>query len=243
MNRIVLLRGNKPASWAQHAMVVIDTMQSTLRSPMPRHSSVASTRRRRSRYQFSLTIIAGAGGGTMTGDFDYDAVTNLESDVSITIAGNAFGSGSSLDLVYTQVAPIAPPATSLFQHRLRHHRREERRRRGVPGLYRPADPRRRRGPALRRAQCEPYRVSAVIRRRPGRVRHPRDDDAGAGQPRGSGRRSHRACREAASVPRRRTRTLHRSSREMPPLTDELTGMSGKPLKGLYTDRYLVSSTQ
>jgi len=52
-------------------------------------------------YQFSLSIIAAAGGGTMTGDFDYDAVTNLESNVSITIAGNAFGSGSSLDVTYT----------------------------------------------------------------------------------------------------------------------------------------------
>jgi hypothetical protein len=65
-------------------------------------------------YQFSLSIIAAAGGGTMTGDFNYDAVTNLESNVSITIAGNAFGSGSSLDVTYTQVAPIAPPATTPF---------------------------------------------------------------------------------------------------------------------------------
>lgn len=66
------------------------------------------------KYQFSPSIFAAAGGGTMTGDFDYDAVTNLESDVSITIAGNAFGSGSSLDLIYTQVAPIAPPASTPF---------------------------------------------------------------------------------------------------------------------------------
>ena len=65
-------------------------------------------------YQFSLNIIAAAGGGTMTGNFDYDAVTNLESNVSITIGGNAFGSGSSLDLTYSQVAPIAPPATTPF---------------------------------------------------------------------------------------------------------------------------------
>ena len=65
-------------------------------------------------YQFSLSIIAAAGGGTMMGNFDYDAVTNLESNISITIGGNAFGSGSSLDLTYSQVAPIAPPGATPF---------------------------------------------------------------------------------------------------------------------------------
>jgi len=65
-------------------------------------------------YRFSLSIIAGAGGGTMTGDFDYDPVTNLESIVSITIAGNTFGSGSTIDLTFTQVAPITPPAVTPF---------------------------------------------------------------------------------------------------------------------------------
>jgi len=87
---------------------------------------------------------------------------------------------------------------AFFQHRLWHHHWEKRRRRGVPGLYRPADPRRRRNPALRRGQCQRHRVSAVFHRRPGPLRHPRDDD-GTSQPRSPGRRPRGALREAAAA--------------------------------------------
>jgi len=62
-------------------------------------------------YQFS----ASAGGLTETGFFTFDAATNKESAVSITVSGAAFSAdASTIDGVYTQAGPTTPPSTDPF---------------------------------------------------------------------------------------------------------------------------------
>ena len=62
-------------------------------------------------YQFSAPS-GTAGGLTETGFFTFDAATNKESAISITVSGAIFsGEASAIDGVYTQVAPITPPST------------------------------------------------------------------------------------------------------------------------------------
>jgi hypothetical protein len=59
-------------------------------------------------YQFNIDPIGA--GGTMAGTFTFDAATDQESNVSITLAtGSTF---VGLNGVYSQVAPIAPPLTT-----------------------------------------------------------------------------------------------------------------------------------
>ena len=58
-------------------------------------------------YQFNFNITA-AGGGTMSGMFTFDAANNLESNVSITIAGG-HSNGLPIDTVFSQDLPIPPP--------------------------------------------------------------------------------------------------------------------------------------
>src|SRR5277367_2181521 len=63
-------------------------------------------------YQFSAPS-GTAGGLTETGFFTFDAATNKESAISITVSGADFsGQASAIDGVYTQVAPIMPPSTT-----------------------------------------------------------------------------------------------------------------------------------
>ena len=62
-------------------------------------------------YQFSASSVI-TGGLTETGFFTFDAATNKESAISITVSGADFsGDASAIDGVYTQVAPITPPST------------------------------------------------------------------------------------------------------------------------------------
>jgi hypothetical protein len=57
-------------------------------------------------YQFNISPLFF--GGTMAGTFTFNAATNQESNVSITVA-TPFD-GGALNGVYSQVAPITPPA-------------------------------------------------------------------------------------------------------------------------------------
>jgi hypothetical protein len=61
-------------------------------------------------YQFSINPLFDPVGGTMAGTFTFDAATDKESNVSITLASPF--AGGVLSGVYSQVAPITPPATT-----------------------------------------------------------------------------------------------------------------------------------
>lgn len=55
---------------------------------------------------YSFTVASAFFGGTMNGSFTFDAVTNLESNVSISVAG-VTAPFAGLNGLYTQVAPQA----------------------------------------------------------------------------------------------------------------------------------------